>query len=52
MLIPDKNYYLNDSDFLYIDYDYIYNEMDKLNKIYNIEKLYSFDAYDVYLGWS
>ena len=31
MIIPDKNYYLNDDNFLHIDYDYIYNEINKLN---------------------
>ena len=31
MIIPDKNYYLNDTNFLQIDYDYIYNETNKLN---------------------
>ena len=36
MIIPDKNYYLEDSNFLHIDYDYIYSEMSKLN-IKNID---------------
>lgn len=36
MIIPDKNYYLEDEDFLNIDYDYIYNEIDKLD-ITNID---------------
>ena len=31
MIIPDKNYYLKSNDFLHIDYDYIYNEITKLN---------------------
>ena len=31
MIIPDKNYYLEANDFLHIDYDYIYNEIKKLN---------------------
>ena len=31
MIIPDKNYYLNDENFLHIDYKYIYNEINKLN---------------------
>ena len=30
MVIPDKNYYLNTKNFLHIDYNYIYNEIDKL----------------------
>lgn len=35
MIIPDKNYYLKEDDFLQIDYDYIYKEVDKIN----IEKI-------------
>lgn len=31
MIIPDKNYYLSTSNFLQIDYDYLYNELSKLN---------------------
>lgn len=30
MIIPDKNYYLESNDFLGIDYDYIYKEVNKL----------------------
>lgn len=30
MIIPDKNYYLESEDFLGIDYDYIYKEINKL----------------------
>ena len=30
MIIPDKNYYLKSDDFLGIDYEYIYKEMNKL----------------------
>ena len=33
MAIPDKNYYLNSNDFLHIDYDYIYNEINELEYI-------------------
>ena len=36
MIIPDKNYYLRDSNFLQIDYDYIYDKVDDLN-INNID---------------
>ena len=43
MIIPDKNYYLESSDFLHIDYNYLYNEINKLNinqiDIRNIMKL-------------
>jgi len=31
MIIPDKNYYLEEDDFLHIDYDYIYNKITELN---------------------
>lgn len=31
MIIPDKNYYINDSNFLSIDYDYLYSEINKLD---------------------
>ena len=31
MIIPDKNYYNNSKNFLHIDYDYIYKEIDNLN---------------------
>lgn len=31
MIVPDKNYYINDSNFLSIDYDYLYNEINKLD---------------------
>ncbi len=31
MIIPDKNYYIDDSNFLSIDYDYLYNEINKLD---------------------
>ena len=29
MIVPDKNYYINDSNYLSIDYDYLYNEINK-----------------------
>ena len=35
LIIPDKNYYLDSKDFLNIDYNYLYNEINILN-IYNI----------------
>ena len=31
MVIPDKNYYLKDKNFLQIDYDYLYQEINKLD---------------------
>jgi len=36
MIVPDKNYYLNSNNFLQLDYDYIYNEIEKLN-LFNID---------------
>ncbi len=46
MIIPDKNYYLGKEDFLYIDYDYIYKELDKLNiKSIDIRDLMELDDY-------
>ena len=36
MIIPDKNYYLESNDFLHIDYDYIYNQINTLD-ITNID---------------
>lgn len=52
MIIPDKNYYLGDSDFLHIDYDYIYDEIDKLNlnnidirNIMNLSDYYETDTH-------
>ena len=31
LVVPDKNYYLEDKNFLQIDYDYLYQEIDKLD---------------------
>ena len=46
MIIPDKNYYLKSNDFLHIDYDYIYNEIDKLNiKEIDIRNIMTSDDY-------
>lgn len=36
MIIPDKNYYLSDEDFLGIDYDYIYEKVNDLG-FHNID---------------
>ena len=35
MIIPDKNYYLKDKDFLQIDYDYIFKKIEEID----IEKI-------------
>ena len=52
MIIPDKNYYLNSKDFLHIDYNYIYNEIDKQNintidirNIMSLEDYYETDTH-------
>ena len=52
MIVPDKNYYLNDNNFLHIDYNYIYNEIEKLNitsidirNILNINDYYKTDTH-------
>jgi hypothetical protein len=46
MIIPDKNYYLDDKNFLQIDYDYIYQEIDKLDmKKIDIRDLMILDDY-------
>lgn len=46
MIIPDKNYYLKSDDFLGIDYEYIYKEMNKLGlKNINITDKLSLDSY-------
>ena len=46
MIIPDKNYYLESKDFLHIDYDYIYNEINKLNiKTIDISNIMSLEDY-------
>ena len=52
MIIPDKNYYLDSEYFLHIDYDYIYNEINKLNintidirNILSLEDYYQTDTH-------
>lgn len=46
MIIPDKNYYLDDENFLQLDYNYIYNEMNKLNMTnIDIRNIMSLDDY-------
>lgn len=46
MIIPDKNYYLDDNNFLHINYDYIYDQMDvvDINKI-DIRNILSINDY-------
>ena len=46
MIIPDKNYYLESSDFLHINYNYIYNEIKKLNiKTIDIRNIMTLNDY-------
>lgn len=46
MIIPDKNYYLKDSLFMHIDYDYIYNKIKSLNiKNIDIRSIMSLEDY-------
>ena len=52
MIIPDKNYYLKDDNFLHIDYDYIYKELENLNyhtidirNILNLSDYYETDTH-------
>ena len=53
LIIPDKNYYLDSKDFLNIDYNYIYNEIENLNidtiDIRNIMSL--LDYYETDTHW-
>lgn len=53
MIIPDKNYYLQSTNFLHIDYDYIYNEINKLNiKTIDIRNIMSLqDYYETDTHW-
>ena len=45
MIIPDKNYYLNDKNFLNIDYDYLYNNVGiKYNSI-DLRNILSLEDY-------
>jgi len=52
MIIPDKNYYLEDENFLHIDYDYISNELEKIDTTFidikntlNINDYYETDTH-------
>ena len=52
MIIPDKNYYLEDNLFMHIDYNYIYNKINNLNiknidirNIMRIEDYYETDTH-------
>ena len=52
MVIPDKNYYLEEDNFLHIDYDYIYKNINKLGlntidirDVLNMEDYYETDTH-------
>ena len=53
ILIPDKNYYLNSEDFLHIDYNYIFYEINKLpfKNIYIKDLLELSDYYQTDTHW-
>ena len=46
VVVPDKNYYIKDSNFLNIDYEYIYNELGKLDyQVIDIRDVMSLEDY-------
>ena len=53
MIIPDKNYYINDDNFLRVDYDYIYKSINKLGfrNIYIHDVLELSDYYETDTHW-
>lgn len=53
MIIPDKNYYLEDADLLTLDYDYLYNETNSLvsNQIDVKDVLTLKDYYETDTHW-
>lgn len=52
MIIPDKNYYLKDKNFLQIDYQYIYNLAQKEDNFIDIRDiLYIDDYYETDTHW-
>ena len=53
MIIPDKNYYLKDDNFMHIDYDYIYNEINKMDaSVIDIRNILSLsDYYETDTHW-
>jgi len=53
LIVPDKNYYLKDKNFLNIDYDYIYDKVSNLNVEHvNIRDIMSlYDYYETDTHW-
>ena len=47
MIVPDKNYYLEDKNFLQIDYNYLYNSLNKLDMT-KIDLRNTLNLYDYY----
>lgn len=46
LIVPDKNYYIKDNNFLHIDYDYIYNEINELDyELIDIRNIMSLEDY-------
>lgn len=45
MIVPDKNYYLDDERFLNIDYDYIYETIDDFGTFIDIRDVLGIDDY-------
>ena len=52
MIVPDKNYYVRNEEYLNIDYDYLFNELDKIDinnihirNILNINDYYETDTH-------
>lgn len=45
MIVPDKNYYLEDKDFLNIDYHYIYDKVSKIGSFIDIRDVLLLDDY-------
>lgn len=45
LIVPDKNYYLSDKNFLHIDYDYIYKEVMQDTNFIDIRDIMTLDDY-------
>lgn len=45
MIIPDKNYYLDDDYFLNIDYNYIYNKVENIGNFIDVRDVLSLSSY-------
>jgi len=45
MIIPDKNYYLKDNNFMHLDYDYIYDELIRTDNFIDIRDIMKLNDY-------